>query len=478
MATKLVIVNNGLKNLRGHFFETAVALAEAARQAGYQPVLAANVECPVDLIPGWLECHPIFHTDHYMAGPPPPARASSTRQAHGLRRRFLDAGKRALRGTLPPAYAAVRRTYRRLRRAYRAFRFHTFPSGDELQRQLARIGFTAETAHIDRFQRDLARLLQLAGVRGGDHVFLPTAHGRELIAVQRLRPVLDETGGPMFHFEFRHALDVSGCFDDTDEVHPYTALHCTYFEHFRRQTRDPRLRLYTDTEELSAEYQRFTGLAFATLPIPFRAGLIAPRVRRPGEPLCLAFFGEVRDEKGFVHLPDLVAALRADYLVPRKARLLVQATLAARDGHNEKSHAALSRLRRERPEHVTLVGLDGPLTPAQYYRLVSEADVFLCPYSPHAYRSRSSGTFAEAVAAGIPTVVPHATWMHGQQPPGSGVTFTDPASLSDGVRRLCDDYPRYLRAARAHQDAWRAVHTPANLLNVLVRPGREAARVA
>jgi hypothetical protein len=117
---------------------------------------------------------------------------------------------------------------------------------------------------------------------------------------------------------------------------------------------------------------------------------------------------------------------------------------------------------------VRLVGLDGPLTPEEYYRLVADADLLLCPFDAHAYRRRSSGTLTEAVAAGIPTVVTAGTWLERHQPPGSGESGWDLSSFVEAVRRVCDDYPRYLERARAARDRWLAVHTPTNLVKTLL----------
>ncbi len=70
MKPKFIILNNGLRDHRGHYFETSVSLAEAARRAGLHPVLATHVDCRTDLLPMWLESYPIFCTDHWMAEPP------------------------------------------------------------------------------------------------------------------------------------------------------------------------------------------------------------------------------------------------------------------------------------------------------------------------------------------------------------------------------------------------------------------------
>src|SRR5262249_46293689 len=158
-----------------------------------------------------------------------------------------------------------------------------------------------------------------------------------------------------------------------------------------------------------------------------------------------------------------------DYLVRGKARLLIQGTLA-HPQWNPKSHEALLRLGELPPEYVTVVGADGPLSPDDYYRLVSETDVLLCPYNPHASRRRTSGTVTEAIAAGIPTLVPGGTWLARHQPAGAGETFTDLESFVAGVRRVLDDYDRYLAQARAHREHWLSVHSPANLVDALLRP--------
>lgn len=70
MKQKLIIVNNGLRDFRGHYFETSISIAEAARRAGLHPVLATHVECRTDMLPNWLESYPIFRTDHWMGHPP------------------------------------------------------------------------------------------------------------------------------------------------------------------------------------------------------------------------------------------------------------------------------------------------------------------------------------------------------------------------------------------------------------------------
>src|SRR5262249_27729936 len=89
-------------------------------------------------------------------------------------------------------------------------------------------------------------------------------------------------------------------------------------------------------------------------------------------------------------------------------------------------------------------------------------------YNAKAYRSRSSGVFAEAVAAGKPTIVPADTWMASAQEPGAGEVYTSDANLLRAVRRVCVDYHTYRATAKAARKRWLAYHSPENLLAALL----------
>jgi hypothetical protein len=470
MTPKLLIINNGLKDLCGHYFETSISVAEAARDLGYRPILAAHTTCQPGIIPSWIEFHPLFCTDHWMLDPPvlPPEPVKPGRRLLNLARRL----KRWLRAHVPPLLAPpCRRLYRLVRPARSATDSAAAPNSerehDPLVISLRAIGLEKEFDYMLLFQRDLQRLLDLTKAGAGDHVFLPTAHGRELVAVQRILREKGSTNAPMFHLEFRHELDMTGWFEDPAFVHPYTKVHGVLFEHSRRSGPSPRVRLYIDTQELAEEYEQVSGLKFDLLPIPFRTNLIRPEGRPSDKGVCIAYFGDVRDEKGFYHLPAIVDDLRAAYVEAGKVRFLIQSSLNHPEW-NPKSAAALERLQAYPPHQVRLVGDRAPLSPDEYFRLVSEADLLLCPYSPIGYKRRSSGTLTEGIAAGIPTVVPADTWLGRQQPPGTGEQFRDEASLLAAVRRICDDYARYWRQAQEAKNEWLAVHTPAALVKTLI----------
>ena len=77
--------------------------------------------------------------------------------------------------------------------------------------------------------------------------------------------------------------------------------------------------IYTDTVELASTTARLAGVDFRVLPIPFRTELIPPRssLGPHDGPLKVLFLGDVREEKGFLLLPELVRTLDEQYLKKR-----------------------------------------------------------------------------------------------------------------------------------------------------------------
>ncbi|HEX7450068.1 MAG TPA: glycosyltransferase [Pirellulales bacterium] len=551
MPRQLVILNNGLRDHCGHYFETSISVAEAARRAGWRPVLATHVECRPELLPDGLDAYPLFRTDHWMDQPPAELGAANTAvreagvsfaerkttmsaerketlqavrtaaaggiyrperhlaqslcQAWRLGRRCCWAGQRAAFYLLPPALDEAARWFakgcipRILRRQYRAplrarlvqwvealrrsdrndaVRLAGMPHLAQALRDPARSGLVAamlaalapdQAREIEYglvFLDDLERLLSLTGAAAGDHVLLGTAHAREVLAVCL---VAQRWGArsPTFHLEFRHSLFRCEPTQAEFEHAPLVRMYRAFLSLAERDGCREHVRFYTDTEELSGDYQLLAGRPVGVLPIPFRGEHIRPVVRRPGEPLRLAYLGEARDEKGFPYLPGLVDRLYKNYFRNGRARLLVQANVSAPQ-FNPLSAASLDRLKRFPIESVELLGLDAPLTPEDYYALVSRADVVLLPYERNRYRACSSGTLAEALAGGRPVVAPARSWMSAQLPPGAGEVFYDEASFCDAVERLIEHYDEYRARAEAHAAAWRAKHSPDALVAALV----------
>lgn len=621
MSNKFVILTNGLRDQSGHYYETSISLAEAARRGGWQAILATHVDCPASLVPDWLESYAIFCTDHWMAGPPaePPdlarirlnphsrpritindvrqgeatvreflasrfeglkpedglpspsrtvldglGRPPSQRLGEGAQRmfhRYRTSCERAIRRLdraayylLPPAVylclmkvaawsvppilhpdvqAKIAAKLReRLRgptgpseqsvidygpcgpetaKALKKKVSDTFSASDVIGKALVKLraaNMAHEVEFAMLFKRDLERFLAVADIGAGDHVFLGTAHPRELLAILLLCRQSGTDRWPTFHLEFRHPLlkrhqapkkgtgpfcadnPLSTCRGKHKmDPSPYAHLHQVFFALYEEAGTLPNIRFYTDTEELSRDYAPLANQPFGVLPIPFRHEWIAPLKKGTGPfwrstgapsdaashkmdlspfsgPLRIAFVGEARDEKGFAWLPDLIEDLAADYVSTGKVRFLIQANLGD-PRYNPLSNAALDRLKCLPKQMAELFGLDGPLSPAHYYQLISASHIILVPYDRERYRASSSGTLTEAIAGGRPAVVPSGTWMAAQLPSAAGEAYDDYASFVAAVRRVIDDYPTYAARAAACRGPWLAKHSPDALIRAV-----------
>jgi len=173
------------------------------------------------------------------------------------------------------------------------------------------------------------------------------------------------------------------------------------------------VRFYTDTEPLTRQYNDLGVVRFDTLPIPVPSSFCRPRdpERTTDSIMTILFAGDARIEKGFQLLPSLVAELKRESPGGTPPRFIIQSNFSVPGGE-----PVAARARRELQSHakngVRLI--DEPLQPGAYCAIFHASDISLIPYDPLEYRARSSGVFAESVAAGLITIVPSGTWMAAQ----------------------------------------------------------------
>jgi len=115
--------------------------------------------------------------------------------------------------------------------------------------------------------------------------------------------------------------------------------------------------------------------------------------------------GHSRREKGYSHMPGLVDALWDRYLRTGLVQLVVQ----ARPG---KVRLALPS--DARPGTCPVVFADVGLPREQYVDLVRQTDLGLLLYDADRYYTRCSGVLIEMLCAGIPVLVPAASWLSEQ----------------------------------------------------------------
>jgi glycosyltransferase involved in cell wall biosynthesis len=213
-----------------------------------------------------------------------------------------------------------------------------------------------------------------------------------------------------------------------------------------------RLRIGAATPGLARELTTLLGYPVAHAPLPTVNGEPAAASRGngsgSGSTPRLGFLGGARPEKGFHDTRAILEALR-----PRRCfRALLQ---LANEQMPEAAWADLERL----AEDPDVEPLRGALSAEQWEQALASCDLLVLPYDRAAYRQRSSGIFAEGVAAGIPSVVPDGIWMAEQIAGGAaaGVSFSgnEPGAVAAACAEAIARLPE-LRAQAARLAApWR-----------------------
>lgn len=227
------------------------------------------------------------------------------------------------------------------------------------------------------------------------------------------------------------------------------------------------VRLCTDSERLAADYTRLTRLPVEVVPIPHtevEAGGASGARRRHGA-LRLVSLGNARDEKGFLEILGVIRLMRESHEL-EGFKFILQANRASAD-----IRSAIAETGGGKNGQVAFIY--ETLTPEEYYGLLLDGDVVLLPYWRSIYRSRTSGVFVEAVAAGKPVIVTEDTWMSDQlRRYGAGLCCRDrdPVSLREKIHELSSSYDQHLERAIASRKAWREKHNPHALISALTQP--------
>jgi glycosyltransferase involved in cell wall biosynthesis len=218
----------------------------------------------------------------------------------------------------------------------------------------------------------------------------------------------------------------------------------------------------TDTERLSAWFERNNGIFCRVVPIPHLPRMHAAEDNKAAVPV-VAYIGDARADKGFTLLPAL-----ASLLLERKTpvRLLVQAGGTTLGPAESEVADQLDRM----PEIAKVVR--GSLRTAEYHKLFTRASIILLPYEQARYAYGTSGVFAEAMAAGKPTITTADTWMTDEARRLGGAVYglerPDVQSLAHAIETMLKDLAGLQLRAQQAAAAWGAEHNEQKLLECLL----------
>jgi len=249
------------------------------------------------------------------------------------------------------------------------------------------------------------RLLRSLSLGPDDIVFVPTLAEPEMLGLLRTLGGHAQAALPAYHLLFRRDLypERGGDF----EAHAASILPVrNAFLRFQEAARGRKVYFYTDTEELSQQFNRLQIFPFRTCPIPHTAP--APPDAPPVEPLQITYLGDARAEKGYHLLPGMVHDLWRSEVRTGRVKFLFQSNYNVEPGEPE-AIVARSQLSGFPEDKVRLVR--STCTSAEYRSILMTASLIVLPYRADLYAARSSGVLIEALAAGIPVVVPATSWL-------------------------------------------------------------------
>ncbi len=223
------------------------------------------------------------------------------------------------------------------------------------------------------------------------------------------------------------------------------------------------IKLCTDSVHLSADYSNETRFLFFTLPIPVHPALSErPAPAEPGNPPVLAYLGTARTEKGYPRLVPLFQQW-ASQIFHGAVEFIVQ------HEYNVPGGEPLVVEARKLLENYPIQHIADSLSTEDYCAILRKTDILLLPYDRALYKSRTSGIFAEAVACGVPVVVPSGTWMSRTLAlRGAGSRYHEDTAFVAAVENALSTLPALKKQAAASRLDFFKENNPAKLFEQII----------
>lgn len=231
-----------------------------------------------------------------------------------------------------------------------------------------------------------------------------------------------------------------------------------------------RLTLATFDHGSSTMYCSLMGLPVKTLPLPRDAATL--RCRAGARPITIGIIGHQRGEKGCFLVPEIVRqVLAVTHQLTRSIRFYLH------DGNSETLKEWRELTERQNGENLfssydARVSLDTTCADMAYWqRILDRCDLIVCPYYPPRFMVSYSAVCAEAVANGIPIVVPSGTSLERMcQAYGGGTSFRDwdVASVVAAVKLAVENFPALAERAYERAHAWPSSQGTANFVDALL----------
>lgn len=254
------------------------------------------------------------------------------------------------------------------------------------------------------FYRATRKALRKVQPQSGDTIFIPTLSMNDTRAVYKILRDIPAARACQWVLLYRRNLYEGrdpGYRAQLNNQLEWRKIFASFMEY-------KNVRFLTDTQQLTDQYQTLGIVHFETAPIPMNPKLQTERRGVPNQ-FRIVYAGDARVEKGYQFFPDLAEQFVL-HSNTENVCFRLQSNFAFREVRDDPA-TVLARNRLEKMDSPEIQLLKTPASSEEYLDLVNSASVMPLLYDRDNYYARSSGALAEALAAGIPVVVPSASWL-------------------------------------------------------------------
>ena len=422
---RLLIVDDNIRCVGGHYFELVTSLATAAHRFGYEVHVAAHQQfSDFDAVPGGVQLSPIFRARRMVRWSMGVDGASVL--PRGLSGRYRGPVHRTMRHSIADA-----RTFRCKR----------------------------PMVMMRRWREDLSGWLGQMQVRSSDQILVTTSDDFGLLA---LAGVLAKIPTPLSIAAIVHfALVDRGTEDATTKLKTIgDQIRRAMFAAGVKLPIGPtsarhQLRLFATTEGLTRQYTAAgTGLSVTPIDYPTRAAKVNHSSHRSNGrstacPVRCGLAGYPRAEKGRESIGELL-----DRMTPSLRSGQTSVTLQApADQWSDLIPKSATDLAACDDADAAISVLTGVLSTADYHRWIGGFDIGVFLYDPSRYEVRCSGILLELMVRGVPVIVPDRCHLadqvrrHGGQG-RAGYIFRDRSEVPGLIDQFCRHGESMIRHCR------------------------------
>ena len=368
MEKKFIVLDSNIKDYSGHFYRYALHCLRAAKKRGYATILATNKAFSIDELTQNTFPTYTYSMEHYSG-------------LLYLMSRITDRAPKPLQAIA------------------------TTLSSSAIDGALINLLMRRDAHCTATFATETSELFADIQLCEDDVVFLPTSSFVEAFAISDfLRQNPHQAARWSFLFRVQSSYVPSRLYSPAPY---YVQLLRTAFTKLLRSS-SVRIRFYTDSEHIANDYNLVVPELFKTVPIPHTTPMPLDPTKR--STITVSYVGQARTGKGFYRLPGLIENLWEDYIKKDLIRFVIQSSaVGAFSIDDPPTEKAIARLQKFDPSRVELI-LDS-MSDAAYQKMLFGSDIVLMPYNTQGYLAQTSGICAEALAYGIPVVVPGGCWL-------------------------------------------------------------------